>query len=85
MLQIQFLRNVTWTLSNLCRNKNPAPEKAAVEQVCPQKFVLKNYSNNIILFAVCKEVVFDSTGARGFCHFWWIVRMTFGLVHHLTD
>ena len=30
-----FMRNVVWTVSNLCRNKNPSPKESTVKELLP--------------------------------------------------
>lgn len=45
---VGFLRNVTWTISNLCRNKNPSPSLEVVKQCLPALAALINNNDGEI-------------------------------------
>ncbi|XP_026480643.1 importin subunit alpha-3 isoform X2 [Ctenocephalides felis] len=48
-IPISFLRNVTWVIVNLCRNKDPPPPVATIEEILPALNILIHHSDINIL------------------------------------
>lgn len=48
-IHITFLRNVTWVMVNLCRNKDPPPPIDTIQEILPALCLLIHHSDTNIL------------------------------------
>ena len=71
-IPISFLRNVTWVIVNLCRNKDPPPPIETIQEILPALCILIHHTDiNVSLLSHNNwQLVYQSEGViifNSFC------------------
>lgn len=80
-IQIPFLRNVAWTISNLCRNKNPPPELTKILPILPVLAELIKHTDDEIVADICWAFSYLTDGPNEKI----AVILETGVVHRLVQ
>lgn len=60
---VTHLRNITWTMSNLCRKKQPSPSFETVKQVLPSLAQLVHFSDKEVVSDACWALSYLTDGS----------------------
>lgn len=63
-IPVSFIRNVTWTLSNICRNKNPSPAFEVVQACLPALAQLLYHSDEQVVADACWALSYITDGSQ---------------------
>ncbi|OQR70798.1 importin subunit alpha-4-like [Tropilaelaps mercedesae] len=81
---LSFLRNVTWVLVNLCRNKNPPPPMTTVMELLPAIAMLIHHSDTNILVDTVWAISYLTDAGNDVIQIIIDFGLVFNLIPHLA-